>query len=215
MIVENVYWYFQSAIDPETCNKIIQFDRKNFFRPGYIGNTSLSLEEIRKIRNSRVKFCDQQWMFDLINPYMVQANENAGWNFQIDWIESVQISRYSSNEFYDWHVDQFSKPYSPIARSKDIGKTNKEKIAPRNKNYIGKIRKLSLTINLTDPTTYKGGRMQFDSPSWTKPTIRECVPARAQGSVVVFPSFVLHKVTPVTEGTRYSLVAWFLGKPFR
>jgi PKHD-type hydroxylase len=154
-------------------------------------------------------------MFDLINPYMVKANESAGWNFQIDWIESVQISRYSKNEFYDWHVDQYPKPYSPIARSKDIGKINKEKIVPRNKNYIGKIRKLSMTINLTDPTTYKGGRMHFDSPSWTKPTIRECLAARAQGSVVVFPSFILHRVTPVTEGTRYSLVAWFLGKPFR
>ena len=98
-------------------------------------------------------------------------------------------------------MDQDSKPYPPTAR---------------NKNQRGKTRKLSMTINLTDPTTYKGGRMQFEFPKVSKePVVRECVPARAQGSVIVFPSFILHRVTPVTEGTRYSLVAWFLGEPFR
>ena len=127
---------------------------------------------------------------------------NGCLNFQTNWIESFQITRYAKNEFYDWHVDQKEDPY-PIT-------------AP-NKNYRGKMRKLSLTINLSDPMTYKGGRLQFEfsKTSRQQSVIRECVEARAQGSVIVFPSFVLHRVTPVTEGVRYSLVAWFLGEPFR
>ena len=200
MNIENVFWYFQSAIDQQTCNKIIQLDEMKF-HPGSIRDKPLSLKELRKTRNSHVKFSSQQWLFDLINPYMVQANESAGWNFKMDWIEAIQITRYAKNEFYNWHVDQDAKPYPPTAR---------------NKNQRGKIRKLSMTINLTDPTTYKGGRMQFEFPKISKePVVRECIPARAQGSIIVFTSFVLHQVTPVTEGIRYSLVAWFLGEPFR
>jgi len=200
MNIANVFWYFQSAIDQQTCNKIIQLDQRKF-QPGYIKHVKLPLKELRETRNSHVKFSNQQWLFDLINPYMAKANRDAGWNFQTDWIEAVQIARYAKNEFYNWHVDQDSKPYPPTAR---------------NKNQRGKTRKLSMTINLTDPTTYKGGRMQFEFPKVSKePVVRECVPARAQGSVIVFPSFILHRVTPVTEGTRYSLVAWFLGEPFR
>tara|TARA_R100001086_G_scaffold202321_1_gene118450 strand:+ start:20 stop:622 length:603 start_codon:yes stop_codon:yes gene_type:complete len=200
MNVENVYWYFQSVINPETCNKIIQLDQRRFL-PGEIRDKPLSLKKLRKTRNSLVKFSQQQWLFDLINPYMEEANRSAGWNFQIDWTESVQITRYTKNGFYNWHVDQDSKPYS---------------LTSPHENYRGKTRKLSLSINLSDPTTYKGGRMQFECPKVAKKdVIRECVPLRAQGSIIVFPSFILHRVTPVTKGIRYSLVAWFLGKPFR
>jgi PKHD-type hydroxylase len=36
-----------------------------------------------------------------------------------------------------------------------------------------------------------------------------------KGSIIIFPSFVWHRVKPVTEGTRYSLVLWNLGKPYK
>ena len=200
MNLENFYWYFQSVVNPDTCKKIIQLDKKRFLQ-ATIRDHTLSLEGLKKTRNSRVKFSAEQWLFDLIYPYMEEANRNAGWNFKIDWTESVQITRYTKNEFYTWHLDQDPKPYPSTSSFK---------------NYRGKTRKLSMSINLTDPTTYKGGRMQFEFPKTKKrATVRECVAARAQGSIIVFPSFVLHRVTPVTEGTRYSLVAWFLGEPFR
>ena len=201
MNVENVYWYFKSVINPETCNKIIQLDQRSFVQ-GEVRDKSLSLKKLkRETRNSLVKFSADQWLFDLIWPYMDEANRNAGWNFQIDWTESVQLTRYTKDGFYNWHVDQDAKPYPSNSP---------------HKNYRGKVRKLSLTINLTDPSTYKGGRMQFEFPKIAKKAeVGECLSARAQGSVIVFPSFVLHRVTPVTEGTRYSLVAWFLGEPFR
>ena len=42
--------------------------------------------------------------------------------------------------------------------------------------------------------------------------VKEVVP---RGSIVVFPSFLYHEVKPITKGTRYSLVVWFIGKPFK
>lgn len=67
------------------------------------------------------------------------------------------------------------------------------------------MRKLSMVIFITDPSKYEGGDFEFDGLS---PGIRE------RGSILVFPSFVLHRVSPVTSGTRYSIVNWFTGPSF-
>jgi PKHD-type hydroxylase len=69
-------------------------------------------------------------------------------------------------------------------------------------------RKISITVQLDDPAIYDGGDLEF----WTGGTQTA---SRARGGVVVFPSYLLHRVTPVTRGLRRSLAAWTLGaKPF-
>jgi PKHD-type hydroxylase len=73
----------------------------------------------------------------------------------------------------------------------------------------GTVRKLSFTLQLSDPADYDGGELQLMNSK--KPTIA----SREQGYVMVFPSYTLHEVTPVTRGTRYSLVSWVTGKPFK
>ena len=81
-------------------------------------------------------------------------------------------------------------------------------------DYIGKVRKLSVTINITDETEYDGGNLKFDYGRHSDVDDETCLIARGQGSMVVFPSFLPHCVTPVTRGTRYSLVLWVLGEPW-
>ena len=73
----------------------------------------------------------------------------------------------------------------------------------------GTVRKLSLTIQLSSPDDYEGGELalQFSKEADLMP--------KELGKMVVFPSYVLHEVRPVTKGTRYSLVAWITGKPFK
>lgn len=73
----------------------------------------------------------------------------------------------------------------------------------------GTVRKLSLTIQLSAPEDYEGGELalQFSKEPEFMP--------KELGKMVVFPSYVLHEVRPVTKGTRYSLVAWITGKPFK
>ena len=69
-------------------------------------------------------------------------------------------------------------------------------------------RKLSLTVQLSDEKAYDGGELQFFPNSFQAP--------KGQGVIAIFPSFVPHRVTPVTRGTRFSLVSWVAGEaPFR
>ena len=80
----------------------------------------------------------------------------------------------------------------------------------------GKVRKISMTLNLTDPNSYEGGNLKFDlGPHVKGNRIKVCDDSRSQGTLIVFPSFMYHCVTPVTSGTRYSLVLWLLGKPWQ
>ena len=208
MNLEHYYWYFRSAVTPEQCNKIIDLGIKTKFDLGTVGGIKIknykkiSKEEknqLIKIRKSNVAWLEDKWLYDLITPYITTANKNANWNFQVDWFENIQFTIYKKSQFYDWHQDCWDKPYEMP-----------------NPNYNGKIRKISATIQLSDPKDYKGGELQFDfrnqinkSSNIIKP--KELLP---QGTIVVFPSHIYHKVTPVTKGTRYSLVLWSLGKPW-
>jgi PKHD-type hydroxylase len=70
-------------------------------------------------------------------------------------------------------------------------------------------RKLSLSVMLTDPAEYEGGGIEFGNE-----TYRQCVRAPL-GDGIAFPSWMQHRVVPVTKGERWSVVAWWLGPPFR
>ena len=64
-----------------------------------------------------------------------------------------------------------------------------------------------------DSTEYEGGDFEISVNTPTNNTIHKVEALQKKGSIVVFPSFVWHRVTPVTKGTRYSLVSWYLGNP--
>ena len=78
-----------------------------------------------------------------------------------------------------------------------------------------------MTCQLTDGSEYKGGELEFDFRNYDPHMrdeakhLRRAKEILPKGSIIVFPSFVWHRVKPVTAGTRYSLVVWHLGKPFR
>jgi PKHD-type hydroxylase len=75
--------------------------------------------------------------------------------------------------------------------------------------FGGPVRKLSFVLQLTPEEEYDGGDLELCLSNGHTPM------SRKQGYVTVFPSFVMHQVTPVTKGTRYSLVSWITGKPFK
>lgn len=74
---------------------------------------------------------------------------------------------------------------------------------------FGVNRKLSAVLQLSHPSDYEGGELHIQ----TNP--QHGVTPKARGTLIVFPSFTLHRVTPVTKGTRQSLVTWFTGPVFR
>jgi len=127
---------------------------------------------------------DTTFIYDTLGFISRQLN---GQFFDFDlfgFVEHLQYTVYRDNGgHYDWHLDRGG-----------IG------VAPR---------KLSLVLQLSDPSEYEGGNLELFVSD--EPTRIE----RKKGLVVAFPSFVLHHVTPVTSGTRRTLVVWLSGPKFR
>jgi len=179
-----------------------------------------NVESERYVRDSEVCWFNDGWLYDLIHPFLRTANKQAGWKFEWDFSESFQFTKYTPGGFYGWHADGNSCHFGKYKRYiPGVSPTTPEGGIPRgyteNPNMVGKVRKLSMTINLNEPGEYDGGNLKFDfGPHAAGKRFHECVEIRPQGSIIVFPSFTYHQVTPVTRGTRYSLVLWSLGQPF-
>ena len=206
MNLKDYYWFFKKAIPVNTCNKIIEYALSKKENIGATGDlipdqlTEKQLLDLKKQRDSNIVWLDDEWLYNLITPYINTANKNADWNFEWDWCENIQFTKYKLNQFYGWHSDSWEKIYDDKAPI----------------NFQGKIRKLSIIVALSDPNNYSGGEVQFDFRNKAEGSnIITCEEVKEQGSIVVFPSHVWHQVTPVTEGERYSLVCWTLGKPFK
>ena len=210
MVLNNHYWYFKSALPVKLCEDIIKHginQKEQIAKTGGYHDDELNEEQIKdlkKKRNSNIVWMDDLWIYRAIHPYIHQANKNAGWNFEWSRSESCQFTKYKLNQFYDWHCDTWDKPYDQPGH-------------PDN----GKIRKLSLTCQLTDGSEYEGGELEFDFRNYD-PNKRvesdhqiQCKEILPIGSIVVFPSFVWHRVKPVTSGVRYSLVMWNVGYPYK
>ena len=211
MNLSNYFWYFKSVIPPRICDDIIKYGlskKEGLARTGGFGDKKLSKDQIqnmKKKRNSDITWLNDTWIYKEIQPYVHIANKNAGWNFDWDFSESCQFTKYKLNQYYDWHCDSWDKPYDK----------------PDDKNTHGKIRKLSMTCQLTDGSEYEGGELEFDFRNYAphmRDEAKHLIKAKEilpKGSIVVFPSELWHRVKPVTKGIRYSLVVWHLGYPFK
>ena len=209
MHLQNYYYYFQKALTPRFCDELIKYGISKQEQLALTGNetnkknlSQKDIKDLKKTRNSNITWLNDRWIYNEIQPYIHEANRLAGWNFNWDFSESCQFTKYKLNQFYDWHCDSWPNPYD---NEKDL-------------NVHGKIRKLSVTCSLSDPKDYKGGELEFDyrnkNPN-EKNNFKKCKEILPRGSIVVFPSFVWHRVKPVTKGNRYSLVIWNLGYPYQ
>ena len=212
MNLQNYYYYFQSALTPRFCDELIKYGISQQEQLALTGGQTNKIQEgknlsdedlkdLKKKRDSNIVWLSDRWIFKEIQPFIHQANRLAGWDFQWDFSEACQFTKYKLNQFYDWHCDSWEAPYA-----------NKD-----NPDTFGKIRKLSVTCSLSSPEDYEGGELEFDfrNTDPDKQSIRKCAEIKPRGSIVVFPSHVWHRVKPVTKGTRYSLVIWNLGYPFK
>ncbi len=201
MLLEYNYWFFESAIPPKICDDIIKFALDKKETRGMIGGyenkkDKEDLFDLKQQRNSNIVWLKEPWIYKEVMPYVQIANKNSGWDFQWDYPESIQFTKYKKGQFYDWHCDAHKKNES-------------------------KIRKLSMTCQLTDPSEYKGGELEFDFRLYNpikRDESRHVVTekkALSKGSIIVFPSFTWHRVKPVQKGTRYSLVVWCRGEKFK
>ena len=208
MNLQNYYYYFKSALTPRFCDELIKYGKSksdSLALTGSAQNKKLdekASKDLKKKRNSNIVWLDERWVYKEIHPYVHRANQEAGWNFQWDFSEPCQFTKYKKGQYYGWHCDSWDQPYQRQQGDPTHGKT----------------RKLSVTVTLSDPKDYKGGELEFDFKNRDpdkKPNIKKCTEILPRGSIIVFPSHVWHRVKPVAKGTRYSLVMWNLGYPFK
>jgi PKHD-type hydroxylase len=139
------------------------------------------------IRNSYVSFIfpnqNTSWIFHKLTDVINNMN-NQFFGFDLSAMEQgLQFTQYSApGEHYEWHID----------RGLEVG-----------------VRKLSLSLQLSDPDEYEGGDLEM----WFGGDPVKA--SRQKGMITIFPSYVMHRVTPVTKGTRKSLVCWISGPPFK
>ncbi|MGZ6539026.1 MAG: 2OG-Fe(II) oxygenase, partial [Bacteroidia bacterium] len=123
------------------------------------------------------------WIYDKLAQACIQTNATK-YKFDIQGFQTeLQLASYEGNGFFEWHMD-----FGPG----DISN-----------------RKLSITVQLSDPDEYEGGELQFmiNQNIVTAP--------KEKGTAIIFPSFALHRVTPVTKGVRKSIVGWIGGPPYK
>lgn len=150
---------------------------------------SQNLKEIHEIRRSKISWIEyskeNDWLFKKLS-HVVSSLNSQFYGFDLTGFgEPIQLTNYDGidNGMYGWHQDYGSNQIS---------------------------RKLSLVLQLTDPSEYEGGNLQMFSDGGKILNIK-----KQRGLIVVFPSYQYHQVTPVSQGKRQSLVAWISGPFFR
>jgi len=181
----NLFAYWDNIFTPEECAHIVKIGKKLCLEKGKV--SSKKPKEDDKIRKSKISWIfpsgETQFIFERVSKTVLNLNERF-FGFDITSMsEGFQFTNYKApGSHYGKHVD----------RSTDT-----------------LIRKLSVSVQLTDSSKYEGGDLLLhDGPKGIKMK-------RQIGDLVVFPSFVLHEVTPVTKGERNSLVCWVTGPSFK
>jgi PKHD-type hydroxylase len=192
------YW-FKSALTKEEVNKIIMLASElPVERATTIGTKGEVIEENdpNGVRSSMVKWIPQNrdwgWLYQKLMDMAVEANESL-WKFDlVSAPENIQYTEYYAHEngHYDWHQD----------------------IGPGD---LGSKRKVSITIQLSDSDEYEGGELQITAGGDTSNDWGSQTCPRGSGVAVLFPSYMMHRVSPVTKGTRKSLVLWVGGSHYR
>ena len=183
-IIKCPYYYFEGALPPEMCDTIIELGKKKIQEDATI-NTDRRVDS--KIRKGQVAWVKDEWLQQMIASYVARANVQAEWNFILNNKEDVQFATYEDGAFYDYHRDC------------DINA----------KLY----RKLSISVQLSSIEEYEGGRLILKN-MWGNGDLPMDEEVYKQGTIIVFPSLLLHTVTPMKSGTRHSLVQWFSGPDF-
>ncbi|MCH9026403.1 MAG: 2OG-Fe(II) oxygenase [Proteobacteria bacterium] len=173
--------FVESLMSPDICDSAIALAENS---PKLEGKTGAE-RKTDKGRNSTVRFIwpseESAWLFDFLEDALMKLNR--GYGFELNgFYDGIQVASYEPGGHYDWHIDLGPGTYSS--------------------------RKLSLSVQLSDPADYEGGELEFLSAT------DELAP-RSRGSLIAFPSYLAHRVRPVTKGTRLSLVSWIGGPPFR
>ena len=190
MIKDYPYYIFDKELPLELCDEVIKLGEKSEIKKALVYEDGKDKTDV-SIRNNSIVWLNYAEVNTLLSVYAARANKEAGWNFNVEAFETPQFCRYEPGQFYDWHVDM------GVDESKEL-----------------LYRKITIVVSLNE--NYTGGDLEIEKfcPPNIKNRSTKIPQLRNTGTIIAFPSFVHHRVTPVEEGTRYSLVCWFRGPNF-
>jgi PKHD-type hydroxylase len=201
MNINSIVWYLRKPLllwfsyenvfsDEEIARIISHADGVEVKRGvAYESGTGKPVE--KEVRRSDVSWLaptlETDWLYRKLTDVILSVN-SSNFNFNLLGVEKLQFSSYKADElgYFGKHAD---------ASQGDMVRTN---------------RKLSFTLQLSDPNTYEGG----DVLVYTAADHETTTMTRTKGSMIFFPSNQMHEVTPVTSGVRQSLVGWVIGPEF-
>lgn len=188
------YYWFEKGFSNVEIRNVLRISKLYEFQEALTQNEiefNNSQKEENSVRKSNIKWMapeadKTEWIYYKLMQQAMEANFNL-WKFDLSHIkDAIQYTEYSGEETGGYDWHL------------DVG--------PHPLNH----RKISITVQLSDPDDYEGGDLEI----WAGG--REPIKApRQKGAVVMFPSYLMHRITPVTKGVRKSLVLWVGGTTFR
>jgi len=180
------YYWFKDGFSKKELDKIYKDIKTLSFQEA----STFSNNKDTSVRSSSVKWIPQNqkwsWLYEKLMDFASIANKEL-WNF--DLISAPELIQYT--EYYDVEGGHYDW-------HQDIGPNE------------GSLRKVSITVQLSEPDEYEGGDLEV----WTGGNSISSA-ERGAGVVVVFPSYLMHRVTKVTKGTRRSFVLWVGGEHYK
>jgi PKHD-type hydroxylase len=180
------YAYYDSYFTSEECDRIKALWGQSYGEATTAGDATSLLTHIpNDVRKTEVDWIgyskETDWLYNKLYQVVMDCNLSR-YGFELTgFTEKLQLTHYRIGDHYGWHQD--------------------------NGGGVLSNRKLSLVVQLSEPSSYEGGELEFLG--------LEPIPAKKQGTVILFPSYNAHQVTPVTKGERWSLVAWVRGPAYR
>jgi PKHD-type hydroxylase len=145
------------------------------------GTVFSSAADLQAYRSCTVRWLDDDWLASMLRSHVERAN-GMGFDVTIDGHSEMQLVEYTADT-----GGRYDWHHDVLWN----GQSESD-------------RKLSITVQLSDSGEYCGGDFEFEE-------VRTNADFRSKGTVIVFPSYLRHRITPLTSGTRLALVGWFFG----
>ena len=202
---------YPGAVAPELCDKIVNLGNQFEAACGKVYTLDGKGIINQESRNDKIAIIPHEkhteWLYKEIWDIGYQLNQQ-NWNFSIEALEELQYSQYFENHFLGWHRDIVHE---------------KARAAKSNRPELD--RKISISIQLSDPSEYWGGMLEInqnESGDEEAPNLSDAQNrtgerdihdlVRPKGSIIAFPSAIRHRVSPIRKGCRRALVAWIGGR---
>ena len=183
------WYYFTKGFSKKELQKIEKGVKDLKFQAALTGEP----DQRNSLRSSKIKWIGQneewRWLYEKLELMIKEANDCL-WNFNLySMPDNIQYTEYRATENgkYDWHMDCAD------------GETS--------------LRKVSVTVQLSHPDEYEGGDLELFRGGLLEDPREKA--GREEGLVFIFPSYMMHRVTPVTKGVRKSFVLWVGGEHYK